>query len=145
MDKFDIVREAYSFSISPEEKAQYYADDFQAVDELGSPPIDKPTWIGMGGMFEASIPDIDFIIENMWEEGDSIMVEGHFTGTFANDLDLSAMGLGVISATGETVTWPTGTAQVTLRGDQVVENLSLGTGPDAGMAGFLRVLGVDMG
>ncbi len=140
MDKLDIVRTVFGFS-SPDVSASLLADDFQATDALGSPPMDKDTWIGMGEMLRASLPDIDYVIEDIREEGDGVKVVGHFVGSFTNDLDLSPLGMEVIPASGKVVRWPSSTSHVTVEGGKVTRSHSPDTGPDAGLPGFLKALG----
>ena len=60
-------------------------------------------------------------------------------------LDLSAMGLGVIRATGKAIVWPTGSVRLSFDDGKISKTHGLDTGPDAVMPGFLRGLGVDMG
>ncbi len=144
MSRVDIAREAFNLN-DPDRAESHLADDFQATDEVGSPPFDKTSWIGMGHMLRAAFPDIDFIIEDIWEEGNEVMITGHFAGTFTYDLDLSPMGMGVIPANGQAIVWPDSTNIVSFAGDKVVHSHDTSTGPDAGMAGFFKPLGVDMG
>jgi len=134
MNKIEIVKKAFSFDTPPEERKEYYSDDYQFVDSVGSPPQDKEAWFGMGQLMQASIPDLDFIF-------DEIHQEGEFTGTFKHDLDLSAMNMGVIPATGKVLNIPGGTSRISFTGDKVSKNHNLDTGPTAGMAGFLAAFG----
>jgi hypothetical protein len=43
--------------------------------------MDKASWVGMGAMLRPSFPDIDYVIEDIREEGAGVKVEGHFVGT----------------------------------------------------------------
>ena len=139
MNKIDTVKAAFSFG-DPEQQKNYFTDDFQGTDSVGSPPIDKTTWFGMGDVFTAAMPDIDFIIEDVREDGEDVLITGHFTGTFENDFDLSALNMGVIPANGKAITFPSSTSRVSFTGDKISRNHSLGTGPDAGMAGLVSAL-----
>lgn len=142
MNKIDIVKVAFDFDNA--DSASLLSDDFQSTDAVGGPPTDKSMWIGMGQMMRASFPDISYVIQDIREEGDSVMVTGRFSGTFVNDFDLSAMGMGVIPATGAAVEFSDGTSQVSFDGDKISRVHDPDTGPNAGMKGFLRALGVDM-
>ena len=73
------------------------------------------------------------------------MTRVYASGTFTNDLDMSAAGVGVISASGARVAFPASTYQVSFDGDQIVRLHNTETGPDSGLAGILKVLGVDQG
>jgi hypothetical protein len=123
----------------------HYSDDFQFTDELGNPPQDKDTFVAEGQPMRSAPPDLAHVIEDIREEGDEVVVTSRFSGTFTNDLDLSAMGLGVVRATGKAVGWPTGSVRLSFDDGKISKMHGLDTGPDAGMPGFLRGLGVDMG
>ena len=144
MNKIDIAKVTYSFD-DLEESNKYLSDDFQGTDEVGGPPFDKAGWIGMGQMFKNSFPDIKVVIEDIHEEGDSVMLTSHFTGTFKKDFDLSAMGMGVIPASGAAVKFPSSTSRISFSGDKVSRTHNLETGPEAGFPGRLKVLGVPAG
>jgi predicted ester cyclase len=141
MNKIEIVKAFYSFD-NFEKSAQYLSDDFQGTDSVGGPPFDKAGWIGMGQMFKGSLPDINVLIDDIHEDGDSVMVTSHFTGTFTNDFDLSAMGMGIIPASGDFVEFPTSKAKISFIGDKVSKFHDMDTGPDAGMPGLMKALGV---
>ncbi len=56
------------------------------------------------------------------------------------DLDLSAMGLGVIPASGKKIVWPEDTAAFTIQGNKIVSIKPYGD--FAGIESFLAALGV---
>ena len=142
MDKVEIVKKAMSFDTSPEEGKTYYADNFQATDSVGSPATDKQTWFVMGDMMRASFPDISYEMEEVRQEGEDVLVKGHFEGTFEKDFDLSAMNMGVLPATGKKVVFPQDNSRVSFDADnKIVRSHSLDTGPEAGQAGFFKALG----
>ena len=139
MNKIDNVKAAFSFD-DPERSMELISDDFQATDSLGSPPMDKAGWFGMGNMMRASFPDIDYLIDDIELEGEDVLVVGRFKGTFNNDLDLSPMNMGVIPANGKEVDFPDATSRVSFQGDKISKSHSLDTGLNAGMAGFISAL-----
>ena len=141
MNRIDIVRSVLLGSSNPN-KAAVYADDFQVTNSVGEPPMDKSTWLGMEPLVLASFPDMEYVIKEIKEEGDGVRLTGHFVGVFTNNLDLSAMGMGVIPASGEKITWPNASIHISVKGDKITKWHILDTSPDAGMAGFLRPLGV---
>jgi hypothetical protein len=143
MNKIELVKSA--FSLDDPDRVSYLSDDFQWTDELGSPPMDRSSWLAMGQLVESSLPDLSYVIEDIREEGNGVVVTSHSTGTFINDLDLSPMGMGAIPATGKAVVFPSQRDRVSFDGDKISEFHNLETGPDAGMAGFLKALGADMG
>ncbi|UCD53040.1 MAG: nuclear transport factor 2 family protein [Phycisphaerales bacterium] len=143
MNKIELARAA--FDLDDPDQYSHYSDDFQFTDELGNPPLDKDTFIAGGQPVRSAVPDLAEVIEDIREEGDDVVVTSHFSGTFTNDLDLSAMGLGVVRATGKAVVWPTGSSRLSFDDGKVSEMHGLDTGPNAGLPGFLRGLGVDLG
>jgi predicted ester cyclase len=140
MNKIDIVKTAFNFDTPPEVSNGYLSDDFQWSDSVGSPPMNKEAWIGMGEIMRASFPDVGNVIEEIRQEGENVFVVNHFTGTFKHDFDLSAMNMGVIPATGKAVKFPSSTVRVSFHGDKISGLQDLDTGPNAGMAGFLAAL-----
>ena len=143
MNRIDIARSAFTYD-NPD-KTSHLSDDFQSTDALGSPPMDRSSWIAMGQPMESAFPDINYIIEDIREEGDGVAITGRFSGTFTSDFDLSVMGMGVIPATGAVVDFPSSTLQLSFDGDKISRIHNPSTGPDAGMPGFLKALGADMG
>lgn len=76
------------------------------------------------------------------EEGDFVIMTGHFEGTHKADLDLSAIGAGVIPASGKKIVWPEVSVKITVEGDQIVREEAYGEG--GGMEAFLAPLGVEL-
>ena len=144
MNKLEIAKTAYSFG-DTEELKPYFSDNFMFTDSVGGQPMDKAGWFGMGDLMQAAMPDVQFVYEDVHEEGDEVVVTGRITGTFTNDFDLSAMGMGVAPATGEKVSFPNGTNRLSFVGDQISKVHSTDTGSDAGLAGMLAALGVQVG
>ena len=118
----------------------YYTDDFLFTNALGDPPMDKNAMLAMGDLMQSALPDISTVFDDIREEDDSVVVTSHWEGTFANDFDLSAMGMGVIPATGKAVVFPTSTIRIDFDGDKICAVYDPATGADAGMAGFLKAL-----
>jgi predicted ester cyclase len=141
MNKIEIVKKAFSYDSPPEVQREYISDDYQFVDSVGGPPMGIEAWFGMGQLMKASIPDIDFTIDEIHQEGEDVILTGHFSGTFKHDLDLSAMNMGVIPATGKAIDIPGGTSRISFSGDKISKNQNLDTGPNAGLAGFLAAFG----
>ena len=143
MNKIELVKLANNWHAP--DRNSLYTDDFQFTDALGSPPMDKGSWLAMGQLMESALPDVSTVIEDIREESDEVVITSHWSGTFTNDLDLSAMGMGVISATGSAVVFPTSTVRIGFDNGQISRVHDASTEPDAGMPGFLKALGADMG
>lgn len=124
-----------------EASREWLADDFQSLDEDGNVQMDKATYIAMGEMMFGAFDDLTYVSTDLTESGeDSALMTGHFEGTHTGDFDLSAMGLGVIPASGKKVVWPDSTIRWIVKGDKIVRNEN--AGGSAGLEGFLAPLGV---
>jgi nicotinamidase-related amidase len=143
MDRIEFVRLVNDWT-KPLRK-DYYTDDFQFTNAQGGPPLDRDATLAMSQLMQSAMPDIRTVIEDIREEGDDVVITSHWEGTFVNDFDLSVLGLGVTSATGKAVVLPTSTVRISFDGDKISTIHDPATGPDAGTAGFVKALGVDMG
>jgi SnoaL-like polyketide cyclase len=120
----------------------FLSDDFQNFDKDGNVALTKESLLNMGRMMQASFTDYGFVLSDLREEGGLIIMTGHFEGTHTGDLDLSAMGIGVIPASRKKIVWPEASAKLTLKGNKIVR-----MEPYAGAAGlqaFLAALGVEL-
>ena len=102
-----------------ERSAAYLSEDFKSYDSEGNEVLNKESWVGMGQMLQASFTGFEWIRTGLREEGDDIIITGHFEGTHTSDLDLSAFGAGVIPASGKKIVWPEGTSKVTVEGGKI--------------------------
>jgi hypothetical protein len=143
MNKSELIKLAFNGE-GPEE-GFYLSDDFQWTDALGNPAMDKASFLAMAQPLQSALPDLSIVIDDIREDGEEAVVTSHYTGTFTNDLDLSAAGMGAIPATAKPIVFPSQRDRVRFDGDKISEIHNLETGPDAGIAGFIRALGADMG
>lgn len=143
MSKIELVKLANDWDTP--DRGALYTDDFQFTNALGDPPSDKNAILMMGDLMQSALPDISTVIEDYREEGDGLVVTSHWRGTFTNDFDLSPLGLGVIPATGKAVVFPTSTVRITFDGDKISALHDPATGPDTGLAGFIKALSANGG
>jgi hypothetical protein len=90
----------------------------------------------------ASFKDYGSVVTDLQEEDEFVISGGHFEGTHPGDLDLSAMGLGVVPAGGKKIIWLEARAKLTAEGDKIVR-----MEPYAGAVGlqaFLAALGLEL-
>jgi len=99
--------------------------------------MNKEAFIGMGLLIAAAFKDIKGVYSDLREEGDGVIMNFHFEGTHTGDLDLSAMGLGVIPASGKMIVWPEVSAKYMVEGDKIIANQDI----TAGTEWFLAPLG----
>jgi predicted ester cyclase len=140
-NKLDVVK-AYNDTEDLNASRAYLSDDFQSVDKDGKVVMNKEAYIGMGHMLLASLPDFRFVRSDLRQEGDYVIMTGHFQGTHKADLDLSAMGLGVIPASGKEIVWPEVSVKFTVEGGKIVREEPYGELD--GMKAFLMGLGVEL-
>jgi predicted ester cyclase len=140
-NKLDVVK-AYNDTEDLNASRAYLSDDFQSVDKDGKVVMNKEAYIGMGHMLLASLPDFRFVRSDLRQEGDYVIMTGHFQGTHKADLDLSAMGLGVIPASGKEIVWPEVSVKFTVEGGKIVREEPYGELD--GMKAFLMGLGVGL-
>ena len=120
----------------------YLADDFRNLDKDDNVVLNRERFIGLTRMLLASFPDLTFVTTGIREEDDYIVLTGHNEGTHINDIDLSAMGVGVVPASGKKIVWPEGSFKVTVVDDRIS---TWGPyGDYGGAAAWLSALGVEL-
>jgi hypothetical protein len=137
----DVVKAWQAEPISDvEARMAYVAEDFQNVDRDGTVIMDKAALAGMSHIMLASFEGYDYKVSELREEGESVIMTGHFEGTHTADLDLSAFGVGVIPASGKRIVWPEWSTKVTVVGDKIARMEPYDEG--GGLEPFLAALGV---
>lgn len=101
------------------------SEDFQQFDVNDNPVLNKEQYIGAGQMMAASFEGFEWVVSDLREEGDSVIMKGHFEGTHTGDLDLSPFGAGVIPASGKKIVWPEARLRWVIEGDKIVREESL--------------------
>jgi predicted ester cyclase len=140
--KLDVVKEWIDASKAniTEANETYLSDDFQSLDKDGNVVMDKQGYLAKNHTMLAALPDVKWVPAEFREEGDSVIMSGHFEGTFTNDLDLSEMGIGVIRASGKKIVWPQMSVKYQVEGDKIVKEIPYGD--VSGFEDFLAPLGV---
>jgi predicted ester cyclase len=123
-----------------EANQKFLSDDFKNLDKDGTVLMDKQAYLGMAQLLSAAMKDIKWVIDDLREEGDGVVIRSHFEGTHTGDFDLSAMGLGVVPASGKKIVWPDSSARFTIEGDKVLSIKEI----DGGVELFLAPLGVKL-
>lgn len=118
--------------------AKTYADDFQYIDKNGNAVMDKAAYIGMGQMTAGSFDDFRWVLKELREEDGGVVMTGHFEGTHTGDLDLSAMGAGVLPASGKKVVWPEASVKFELNGDKIKSMTEYGG--ESGIEAFIGAI-----
>lgn len=118
----------------------YLADDFQSLDKDGNTQMNKEAYIGMAHLFASAFKDIKWVRSDLRQEGDSVIMSGHFEGRHTGDFDLSAMGAGIIPASGKMIIWPEASLEYKVEGNKIISEKPYGD--FNGMDALLAPLGV---
>lgn len=121
--------------------ASYLADDFQFSGPVPE-PVGAAEWIGLNRTLQAGMPDMSVNLRIVSIDGDTIHSVDQLTGTHTADLDLTPLGIGVIPATGRSVSLPQERGVSRIRGGKMV-SIELDTPADSGIAGLLAQLGIE--
>jgi hypothetical protein len=143
--KKDVVRE-YTELIgiggNREALADYFSDDFQMLDKDGSFVMNKEMLLAGMRQSNQAFTDYGFVRSDVREAGEFVIMSGHFEGTHTGDLDLSAMGIGVIPASGKKIVWPEASEKITVEGDKIIRMEPYAGA--SGMQAWLAALGVEL-
>lgn len=116
----------------------YLSEDFQNLDRDGNVLLSREAYIGLSQLMAASFEGFKAVYSDLREVDDGVIATFHFEGTHARDLDMSAMGLGVIPASGKKLVWQDASAKFMVEGDKIVGIQDI----SGGMEWFLAPLGV---
>jgi hypothetical protein len=105
-------------------------------------PLPLNAVIGLILTLKKAFPDLQYNATIQRVEGNIAHLTPHLTGTHTGDLDLTAMGLGIIPPSGKSINLPEETAQITVEGGKVVNYYVVPT-PGGGLLGILTQLGVE--
>jgi hypothetical protein len=123
------------------EKAKsLFADDFKFSGPVPE-PISGDAWIGMSVSLKNAFPDLDYQFKVESVDGDTANISAELKGTHTGDFDLTAMGMGVIPATGKSFHAAHENGKATLRDGKVSAWEMEGT-EGAGLMAILGQLGV---
>jgi hypothetical protein len=115
---------------------KYYSDKFQGLDKDGNVISDKAANVSMTQILMNAFKDFKGVVHDYSEEGDGVIMTFHFEGTHTGDLDLSAMGMGVIPATGKRVVTPKAKSRFMVEDDQIVSTQPISGGFEDLLAGI---------
>jgi hypothetical protein len=106
-------------------------------------PIGGVEWIGLSKSLKRAFPDIRYNVRIVSIEGDVVKTTTQLSGTHTGDLDLTAMGFGVIPATGISFSNPEEKGEAVVKGDKVV-SLHVKSVEGSGLMGILQKIGVEV-
>jgi len=118
------------------------SDDFQFSGPVPE-PINGDAWMGMSMNLKKAFPDLDYHFHVEGADGDVVKLSANLKGTHHADLDLTALGMGVIPATHKSFANPHEHGQATVKGDKVA-SWAVEPTPGGGVMGILAQIGVKM-
>ena len=104
-------------------------------------PISADAWMGMSASLKAAFPDLDYQFKIEGVNGDTVNISADLRGTHKGDLDLTAMHMGVIPATGKSFKAAHEHGKATLR-DGKITAWTMEPTEGAGLMAILDQLGV---
>ena len=119
---------------------KYFSDDYQGLDKDGNVMMDKAAYIGMTQLMMKAFPDFKGVVHDLSEDDGDVIMTFHWEGTHTGDFDLSALGMGVIPASGKKIVTPKSESRVMVEGDQIVSSQPI----SGGLESLLAALGVTM-
>jgi len=134
--KEDVVKiyhdEAYTNPPSSviEAGEKFLSDDFHGLDKEGNVISDKASFLGMTHLLFSAFKDFRGVVHDVKEKDNAVLLTFHFEGTHTGDFDLSAMGLGIIPASGKRIVTPEGKSWFMVEGDQITGTQPISGGMD---------------
>lgn len=123
------------------EKAQStLANDFQFSGPVPQ-PISGPAWMGMSASLKTAFPDLNYQFKVERVDGNTVHVSAELKGTHKGNLDLSAMGMGVIPPTNRAFAATHEHGEATVQ-DGKVKTWAMKPTEGAGLMAILGQLGV---
>lgn len=114
-------------------------------DFVFSGPIPKPAnsaeWLGVSASLKAAFPDLDYQFKIEGVNGNVVNTIAQLKGTHKGDLDLTALGMGIIPATNKSFVAARERGKATVQGDKV-KSLANEPVEGAGLMAILHQLGV---
>ena len=104
-------------------------------------PINADAWMGMSASLKKAFPDLDYHFHVHSVEGDVVQLAAELKGSHHGDLDLTAMGMGMIPATHKSFANPHEHGTATVK-DGKVTSWKVESTPGGGVMGILAQIGV---
>jgi len=101
------------------ESASYLEEDFQNTDQDGRILMNKRAYLEMAKTLASAFSGLNFEFTDLQDQGESVLATFRFEGMHTGPLDLTAIGLGVIPASGRKIVSPESTARFSFRGEKI--------------------------
>ncbi len=115
----------------------YLSDEFHNLDIDGNVMGDKAAFTAVSQLLFNAFTGFKGVVHDLQEEEDgSVTMTFHFEGMHTGDFDLSAMGMGVIHATGKRVVTPASKTRFVVEGGKIVSSQPISGGFEDLLAGI---------
>lgn len=143
MDAAEATRKLFELIESRETgaAAEYLSDDFTFAGPVPD-PIDAAAWLGLHDRLNAAFPDFSFNLRDVQQVGNTAQGTLQLSGTHSSDLDLSAIDLPNVPATGKSFELPPESVTVTIEGEKIT-SVQAARVEGGGVMGILSQLGVE--
>ena len=125
-----------------EKVASYLSEDFKFMGPVPE-PIGGKEWIGLSESMKRAFPDVQYNLRIDSIEGDVVRTTTQLRGTHTGDFDLTAMGFGVIPASGISFSNPEEKGEAVVKGDKII-SLHVKSVEGSGLMGILQKIGVEV-
>jgi predicted ester cyclase len=116
------------------------SNDFQFSGPVPQ-PISGPAWMGMSASMKAAFPDLNYQFKIESVDGNTVNISAQLKGTHKGNLDLTAMGMGVIPPTNKSFAAAHELGKAIVQDDKVKTWATQAT-EGAGLMAILGQLGV---
>lgn len=106
-------------------------------------PVGADQWMGIIMGMRAAFPDLNYNIKITGYEDNKVMTTTQLTGTHSKDWDLTAMGIGLIPATGKAFSNPKEEGLMTIENGKI-SSYFINSKEESGIPGILKKLGVEV-
>ncbi len=105
-------------------------------------PINGAAWLGLHDSMNAAFPDFSFNLKDVQQAGDAVQGTLELSGTHSSELDLSALGMPNVPATGKSFQLPPEPVTVTIEDDKIT-SVRAAKVEGGGVMGILSQLGIE--
>jgi len=106
-------------------------------------PVSADQWMAIVMGMRAAFPDLNYNIKITGYEGNKVMTTTQLTGTHTNEWNLTAMGIGVVPATGKTFSNPKEEGFMTIENGKIASYF-INSKEGSGIPGMLKQLGIEV-
>ena len=143
MDAVEATKKLFALIESRETgaAAELLSDDFTFSGPVPD-PINGAAWLGLHDRLNDAFSDFSFNLRDAQQVGDAAQVTLQLSGTHSSELDLSALDMPNVPATGKSFELPPESTTVTMEGEKIT-SIRVAAVEGGGVMGILSQLGVE--